>query len=334
MNEPTAITTPDRDESQARLIPGHLRDFLRKSNSEATRRAYRATLTMFQDFLSARRKTILETTPADVMAFRDDLLKGPRPRKPASVALRLSVLRSFFGYLHLAGLVSINPADARLVAPPTLPEGISTMALTPRQVRMLLAGPDRKTVAGARDLVILTLMARLALRAAEVVSIKQKDILKVGTRTPGDQPFSWIVRVTVKGGRERRLPLPDDVKAAIDHYLRMDAETRKITRSNTPDSALIQRVGMGRTIGGTPLTTRALWNIVRKYGKYAGIDDLHPHTFRHTAITRALDLGLSYRDVQMMSGHRSIETVHRYDAHRDDISRNAINKLTYDDDQG
>ncbi len=46
---------------------------------------------------------------------------------------------------------------------------------------------------------------------------------------------------------------------------------------------------------------------------------------------RALDQGLSYRQVQMMSGHRDPKTVMRYDHHRENMEQNAVNFLSYEE---
>ncbi|MBX7222780.1 MAG: tyrosine-type recombinase/integrase [Blastocatellia bacterium] len=320
--------------SVTQMVMERLRDFLRKSNSEATRRTYRVSIGQFQEFLQRRGKSLTQAEPGDVLAFRDFLLSGAKPMKSSSVTLRLAAIRSFYGYLQLAQLITLNPADTRLVTPPPVPESSSTNALSAKQVLALLASPNRKTASGARDYVILLMMARMALRAAEVCSIRTRDIIKISAKDVKGRSINWVVNVRVKGGRERKLPIPDDVKTAIDHYLRLDADARRTMKGNGPEAALIQRSGMGRTLGGQPITTRALWNIVKKYGDYLGIKRIHPHSFRHTAITRALDMGLSYRDVQMMSGHKSIMTVQKYDANRDDMARNAINELSYEEENG
>jgi integrase len=47
-------------------------------------------------------------------------------------------------------------------------------------------------------------------------------------------------------------------------------------------------------------------------------------------ITRALDKGLTYRQVQMMSGHKDPKTVMRYDHGRENLEQNAINFLDYE----
>ena len=79
-----------------------------------------------------------------------------------------------------------------------------------------------------------------------------------------------------------------------------------------------------------PLSTRMVWNIVARWGNWSGVGKLSPHDLRRTAITQALDQGLSYRQVQMMSGHKDPKTVMRYDHHRENLEQNAVNHLSYD----
>jgi integrase len=69
--------------------------------------------------------------------------------------------------------------------------------------------------------------------------------------------------------------------------------------------------------------------IVKKWADYSRLGDLSPHDLRRTAITRALESGLSYRQVQMMSKHRDPKTVMRYDHSRENIKQNAVNFLGY-----
>jgi integrase len=58
---------------------------------------------------------------------------------------------------------------------------------------------------------------------------------------------------------------------------------------------------------------------------------LSPHDLRRTAVTRALSLGFSYRQVQSMTGHKNIRMVVKYDHERGNIEENAINFLHYED---
>jgi integrase/recombinase XerD len=76
-----------------------------------------------------------------------------------------------------------------------------------------------------------------------------------------------------------------------------------------------------------------VWYLTQKWGEFSGIGKVSPHDLRRTAITRALDKGLTYRQVQMMSGHKDPKTVMRYDHHRENLDQNAINFLDYDEKQ-
>lgn len=83
------------------------------------------------------------------------------------------------------------------------------------------------------------------------------------------------------------------------------------------------------------LARKPCQGLVKQRGKpsadYSRIGDLSPHDLRRTAITRALDSGLSYRQVQMMSKHKDPKTVMRYDHGRENMEQNAVNFLRYEE---
>ncbi len=72
---------------------------------------------------------------------------------------------------------------------------------------------------------------------------------------------------------------------------------------------------------------------VGRCADYSRLGDLSPHDLRRTAITKALDGGLTYRQVQMMSKHRDPKTVMRYDHGRENLEQNAVNFLGYDEEE-
>ena len=61
------------------------------------------------------------------------------------------------------------------------------------------------------------------------------------------------------------------------------------------------------------LSPRMVQKIVAKWGSSTEIGNVSPHDLRRTAITRALEMGQTYRQVQMMSKHKDPKTVMRYD---------------------
>lgn len=293
--------------------------FCERSLSEATRATYERVL---REFLAWLREDPREARADDVRRWRDALIASGQ--SAATVALKLSVVRSFYAYLEAAGFVELNPASARLVPAPKGAADRGGRVLTLREVRYLLGGPDQKTAEGARDHALLLLLARTGLRAREASSLRVSSI----QRNRG----MWVVAVRVKGGKVRELPLPDDLKAAIDRYLALDAPRRRRIHSDEGDPYLFQPAPEFFRGTHKPITVRTVERIVSRWAEYGGIKGrVSPHDLRRTAITRAFDLGLSYRQVQAMSGHADPKTVMRYDHHRENLEQNAIRFLHYED---
>jgi integrase/recombinase XerD len=288
--------------------------------SDETRRAYRRVILEFITFTG--HKHPLSVTPDNVLKWRESL-KSNR-RKAATISFKLAVVRSFYEYLRAAGIIAINPASTKLVAPPEVSSDGAGRALTVEEVSHLLAGPNRSTPEGARDFSLMLVMLRTSLRVSEVCSLKASSMKWSHGR--------WTLRVKVKGGRERVLPLPADVKKAIDDYLKLDCKRRELSLSDGAEAFLFQPHTNYRTLEfNKALSTRMVWNIVSRWGEYTAVGKLSPHDLRRTAITRALDQGLTYRQVQMMSGHKDPKTVMRYDHGRENLDLNAVNFLKYKD---
>jgi site-specific recombinase XerD len=317
-----SLLTEHRTVSQ-RFDPQVAASFYNKSVSEETRRAYRRVTRQFFQFVGGLHPN--QVTPEHVLRWRDHLRQ--KKRKPATISFNLSVVRSLFEYLKAGDHVSRNPALTRLVPPPEVPDEPSGRALTAKEVRYLLSGPDRSKPEGARDYALLLLMLRLGVRVSEACSLKASSIKWSHGR--------WILKFKVKGGRERTLPLPTEVKKAVDEYLKLDAKRRATLHCDGTEAHIFQPHLNYRTLEfNKGISTRMAWNIVRRWAEYTGIEKISPHDLRRTAITKALDQGLSYRQVQMMSGHRDPKTVMRYDHGRENLDQNAVNFLNYDETPG
>src|SRR2546423_7769569 len=255
--------------------------FINKSVSEETRRAYRRAVTDFFRFAGGKHPT--EIAPGDVIAWRDHL--RAQKKRASTIAFKLSVVRSFFEYLKAGGLISLNPASTKLVAAPELPDEPAGRALTAKEVRYLLSGPDRSKPEGARDYALILVMLRLGLRVSEVCSLRASALKWSHGR--------WVLKCKVKGGRERTLPIPAEVKKAIDEYLKLDAARRSNLRSDGADAFLFQPHSNYRTlVFDKGLSPRSAWNVVSRWADYGGRGELSPPAPRRTGITQALDQGL------------------------------------------
>jgi site-specific recombinase XerD len=294
--------------------------FILKSLSAETRESYRRGIQEF--FRHAGWPHPTQVTPEHVLRYRDRLVRDKR--RPATIAQKLSVVRSFFSYLQAAGVVTLNPASAKLVPPPPVPTQQAGRALTPREVRHLLASPDKTKPEGARDYAMLLVMLRLSLRLSEVCSLRRSSI----TATQG----RWVLKCKVKGGREEVWPLPADIKEAIDDYLRLDRHRRRTLHSDGPDAPLFQPHSNYRTlVFDKALSPRHVQRIVAHWGKFSGVGKVTPHDLRRTVVTELLNRGHSYREVQMVTKHRDPKTVMRYDHARENLDKNPINTFGYEE---
>jgi site-specific recombinase XerD len=287
---PSGVLTPDIlrsvEVSPRRFDPRSAGPFVNKSVSEETRRAYRRAVSEFFQFVGMKHPT--EVAPQDVLLWRDRL--HAQRKSAATVAFKLSVIRSFFEYLKAVGAVPLNPASTKVASPPELPSEPAGRALTAKEVRYLLSGPDREKAEGARDYALMLVMLHLSLRVSEVCSLRASSVKWSHGR--------WTLWCKVKGGGRRSGPLPKEVKEASDHYLRLDRRRREITHSGGEHPPLFQPHTNYRTLEfDKPLSTRMVQKIVKRWADYSRLGDISPHDPRRTDITRALELGLTYRQV-------------------------------------
>jgi integrase/recombinase XerD len=156
--------------------------------------------------------------------------------------------------------------------------------LEPGQVDALLASCDRSTVIGRRDLAILTVLARLGLRAAEVAAMSLEDI---------DWRAGELV-VRGKGARCERLPLPADVGEAIVGYL----------HDGRPASALDRSVFVRVRAPHHRLSPGGVTFVVEAAALRAGLGTIHAHRLRHTAASEMLRAGATLPEVGQVLRHR------------------------------
>ncbi len=165
---------------------------------------------MVRPFLTGREQagglSLGELTAAEVTAFVLAMCPG-MPK--GSAKLTVTALRSLLGYLQVEGLID-GPLGQHVPAVASWRLAGLPRALEAGQVEALLASCDQHTAAGRRDFAMLTLLARLGLRAGEVAALALDNI-------------DWRageITVRGKGSRAERLPLPADAGEAIAGYLR------------------------------------------------------------------------------------------------------------------
>jgi len=219
--------------------------------------------------------------------------EAARLHHPKRAKLMTAALRSFLQYAHYAGLISI---DLRSSVPTVAGWSMASLprALSSAEVQRLLAHCDRHTPVGRRNWAILLLLARLGLRAGEVVALALEDL-------------DWAVgelRVRAYAGDWDRLPIPQDVGAALVDYLR---------HSRAPCSSRRVFVRMRAPHRGFA-SSAAISCIVRRALARAGLDPPHKgaHLLRHSVATQMLRQGASLAEIGELLRHRSPQTTMIY----------------------
>jgi integrase/recombinase XerD len=105
-----------------------------------------------------------------------------------------------------------------------------------------------------------------------------------------------------KAGRSRIVPISPAAIAAVTDYL--DRARGPLANGETQSLFVNHRGGR--------LTRQGFWLILKSYAQRAGIDDITPHTLRHSFATHALGQGAELSDVQKQLGHVSISTTQIY----------------------
>jgi integrase/recombinase XerD len=207
--------------------------------------------------------------------------------------LLTTALRSFLHYARYRGQVTCDLAAAvPTVASWSMPS--IPRAIPAHDVRRLLASINRRTAIGRRDYAILLLLARLGLRAGEVVRLKLKDI-------------DWNAgSITVQGKGDQRsvLPLPADVGSAIATYLRC-GRPRCSSRH-----VFLRTTAPIRGLRGPA----SIANLVQQNLARAGIQapTNGAHQFRHSLASEMLHHGASLAEIGGVLRHRSPETTKIY----------------------
>ncbi|WP_034918642.1 MULTISPECIES: tyrosine recombinase XerC [Erwinia] len=207
--------------------------------------------------------------------------------KPASLALRLSALRSFLDWQVAQGALKANPAKgvATPRAPRHLPKNIDV-----DEVNQLLE-IDLNDPLAVRDRAMLETMYGAGLRLSELVGIDTGHLdLEAGE--------VWVMG---KGSKERRLPIGRTAVQWLTHWLEM----RELFAP--ADNAVFL------SMQGKRISTRNVQKRFAEWGVKQGVSShIHPHKLRHSFATHMLESSGDLRAVQELLGHANLTTTQIY----------------------
>ena len=245
--------------------------------SEKTLSYYRKTI---EALIFGVGKVVKQITTDDLRRYLTNYQVQRRSSKVTIDNIRL-ILSSFFSWLEDEDLIVKSPVrrihkvkTAKVVKDTYTDEALELM---------------RDNCTTARDLAMIDLLASSGMRVGELVTLNREDI-----------NFNERECVVVgKGNKERLVYFDARTKIHLQSYLegRTDGNPALFVSMKSPFDRLM--------IGG--VETR-----LRELGKRLNIPKVHPHKFRRTLATTAIDKGMPIEQVQQLLGHQKIDTTMHY----------------------
>ncbi len=223
--------------------------------------------------------------PADVRSWLAAMRR--QQLAPASMARRLSALRSFYQYLQQQGQASVNPA--RGIRPPKDARRLPVVLDVDRAGQLLDELPV-DDLGGLRDKAMLELLYSSGLRVSELTGLDLPDLdLAAGQ-----------VRVLGKGNKQRDLPVGSKACAALQGWLAVRSQWAK----DTPALFVGER--------GARIQPSVVRQRLKRAGQLGLGQHVHPHMLRHSFASHLLESSQDLRAVQELLGHANISTTQIY----------------------
>jgi site-specific recombinase XerD len=255
------------------------------NRSPRTRQSYAESARMLADFTG---KPLVESRRLDIEDFLADQLDR---HKPSSAAVRFRSLRRFFNWMVAEELIDRSPMQG--MSQPHVPEQ-PVEVVTDSELSKLLKVTGGKDFESRRDHAMIRVFADTGVRLGEMAGLRLEDL---------DLDEWDVIHVTGKGSRGRSVPFGDKTALALDRYIR---ERSKHHLVKLPDLWLGAR-GQGMTESG-------IAQMLRRRGAEAGVDNLHPHRFRHRFAHQWRLAGGDDDSLMRITGWRSRAMLGRYGA--------------------
>jgi len=229
-------------------------------------------------------------TSEDITRF---ILRHAHTGSPGRAQLMVTVLRSFLRFIYQQGQTATNLS---MCVPTVANWDLSGLPkfLKPEDVETLLQSCDKNSPIGQRDYAVLLLLARLGLRAGEVVHMVLEDI---------DWEAGKLI-IRGKSVRQDHLPLLQDVGEALATYLyngRPHCSSRRVfIRQLAPHKGFSSSTAIG--------------DIVRRAFARAGLERMHKgaHLLRHSLATQMVNQGASLNEIGEILRHQQPHTTEIY----------------------
>ena len=183
-------------------------------------------------------------------------------------------------------------------------------SLTRSEIAALLESCQSENAIDLRDGALIAILRGTGLRRSELVNLELRDF----HATTG----ALVVR-RGKRGKGRMVYLSEEAISYLQRWLAV--------RGNAPGPLLCRIWKGGQLQLERSMNSDAVWRILQKRGRLAGLESFSPHDLRRTFCSDLLDAGVDIVTVQKLAGHASPVTTAKYDRRGEEAKRKAVQKL-------
>jgi integrase/recombinase XerD len=269
--------------------------------SSNTVAAYRDAFRLLLSFAGRRRKrtpsqlTVEEFDAPLIGAFLDHL-EHERRCSPRSRNARLAAVHSFFRFIAVREPAHAAQIQRVLAIPQKRFDRRIVSFLTKPEIEALLSAPDRGTVLGRRDHLLLLVAIQTGFRVSELVGLRFEQIV-LGKASH--------IRCYGKGRKERCTPLTRQTAAALRSWRNeLRADDRTLVFSSRRGTGL-SRDAVERLVAKHLDVARTTCPSLKKKA-------VSPHVLRHTTAVQLLQAGVDRSTIALWLGHESVETTQIY----------------------
>ena len=283
----------------------------RISNWE-TRRAYARSVRWFFNWCEQESLELVHITPGIAGRFIRSLKFSDATKNQT-----LAAMRHFFDILVERHAVVLNPFHSVRGIKYQVLDG-KTPEITISQARILVASIDLRPPVGVRDRAILGTMITTGCRVGALCR------LRIGDLRPQEDGRTF--RFREKNGKEREIPVRDDVDGWISQYIQVAR-----IGGDPPDSPLWRQApNLWAALTGPRLRTSGVRAMLKKRLDQAGLPtNLTPHSFRVMVVTALLSQKVPVEEVQHLVGHSHPSTTQLYDRRRRRINRSIVERIPF-----
>ena len=287
-----------------------------RNYSPNTISTYSETFTLFLRYLRDMKKispskiSTSDLSADNILGFLNHL-QAERKNGIKTRNARLAAIHSFVKFLLIEHPVLAGEMQGALSVPMKRASRKVLEYLDKQEMIAILDAPDDDTWCGKRDRVLFSVMYNTGARVSEIVNLNVSDVKIERNGT---------IRLFGKGRKERSLPLWKRTVTILRDWIKFNHYSPDVPLFPNNRGGRMTRSAVAKRLSAAVISAK-------QKNPHLKLNEVSPHTIRHTTAMHLLQSGVDITVLAMWLGHESIETTHIYVTSDMKMKQQALNAL-------